>query len=87
MAASRPARSLLQETRVIDVSNENVAGYFLLLEMAFQAQRGVTFIQEALVDGPVRRVADGTTLPQCLVLIHKRAALLRVTFETGFVSA
>jgi len=32
-------------------------------------------------------MADDTTLTQCLVLIHKRAALLRVTLEAGFVSA
>jgi len=44
MAASRPTRPLLQEVRVIDVTNENVPGYFLLLEMAFQAKRSVTFI-------------------------------------------
>src|SRR5438876_10725045 len=36
MAARRPTRSLLQEVRVIDVSNENVPWYFLLLEMTFQ---------------------------------------------------
>jgi hypothetical protein len=44
MAASRPTRSLLQKIRVIDVSNENVAGYFLLLKMAFQAERGVAVV-------------------------------------------
>ena len=54
MAASRPTRPLLQEARVIDVSNENVPGYFLLLEMAFYAERRVAFIQQALVDGSVR---------------------------------
>ena len=87
MAASRPTRSLLQEARVIDVSNENVPGYFLLLEMAFQAKRRVAFVQQALVDGAVRRMADDATLPHCLVLVDKRAALLRVTLEAGFVSA
>jgi len=50
MAASRPTRSLLQEVRVIDVSNENVPRYFLLLEMAFYAKRRIAFIQQALVD-------------------------------------
>ncbi len=62
-------------------------GIFLLLEMAFQTKRRVAFIQQALVDGTVRRMADGATLPQRLVLIHKWAALLRVTLEAGFVSA
>ena len=32
-------------------------------------------------------MANNATLPQCLVLIHKWAALLRVTLEAGFVSA
>ena len=54
MAAGRPTRSLLQETRVIDVSNENVPGCFLLLEMAFYTERRVAFVQQALVDGAVR---------------------------------
>ena len=44
MAAGRPTRALLQKIRVIDVSNENVTGNFLLLEMALQAQRRVTFV-------------------------------------------
>ena len=87
MAASRPTRPLLQEARVIDVSNENVPGYFLLLEMAFYAKRCVALIQQALVDGTVRRMANGATLAHCLMLVDKRAALLRVTFEASFVSA
>ena len=54
MAARGPTRALLQEIRVVDVSNENVSLYFLLLEMAFYAKRRVTFIQQSLVDGSVR---------------------------------
>ena len=54
MAARRPTRSLLQEARVIDVSNKNVSGCFLLLEMAFDTKRRVAFIQQALVNGSVR---------------------------------
>ena len=87
MAAGRPTCSLLQEVRVIDVSNENVPRYLLLLEMAFQTKRRVAFIQQALVDGAVRRMADGATLPQRLVLVNKRAALLRVTLEASLVLA
>src|SRR5262245_47589008 len=87
MAASRPARSLLQEVRVISVANENVAGYFLLLEMAFQTKGRVAFIQQALVDGTVRRMTNGASLPHRLVLIHKWATLLRMTLEAGLVSA
>ena len=85
MAARRPTRPLLQEARVIDVSNENVARYFLLLEMAFYTKRGVALIQQALVDGAVRRMANNATLAHCLMLVDKRAALLRVTLEAGFV--
>ena len=54
MAARGPTRALLQKTRVVDVSNENVPLYFLLLEMTFYAKRRVTFIQQSLVNGPVR---------------------------------
>ena len=87
MAAGRPTRSLLQEARVIDVSNENVSGYFLLLEMAFDTKRRVALIQQALVDGAVRRMADDATLAQRFMLVDKRAALLRVTLEAGLVFA
>ena len=54
MATGGPTRALLQKTRVIDVSDENVPLYFLLLEMAFYTERRVTFIQQPLVDGSVR---------------------------------
>ena len=54
MAAGGPTRALLQKTRVVDVSDENVSLYFLLLEMAFYAKRRVAFIQQALVNGSVR---------------------------------
>jgi len=54
MAASGPTRALLQEIRVVDVPDENVPGYFLLLEMALYAQRRVTFVQQALIDGSMR---------------------------------
>ena len=45
-----PTRPLLQKIRVIDVSNENVSGYFLLLEMALYTKGRVTFVQQSLVD-------------------------------------
>jgi len=87
MAAGGPTRPLLQKIRVIDVSNENVPRYFLLLKMAFDTKRRVTLVQQSLVDGSVGGVADDTTLTHCLVLINKWAALLRVTLEAGFISA
>jgi hypothetical protein len=87
VAASRPTRSLLQKTRVVDVSDENVAGYFLLLKMAFQTKRGVAVVQQTLIHGAVRRMADTATLTHRLVLVHPWAALLCVTLKAGFVSA
>src|SRR5262245_27572546 len=86
MAAGGPTRALLQKIRVIDISDEDVPGYFLLLKMALQAERRVTFIQQSLVDGAVRRMTNDATLSYRLVLINKRAALLCVTLEAGFVS-
>jgi hypothetical protein len=86
MAAGGPTRALLQKIRVIDVSNENVSGYFLLLKMAFNTERRVTFVQQSLVDRSVGCMADHAPLTHCLVLIYKWAALLCVTFEAGFVS-
>ena len=53
MAAGGPTRPLLQKIRGIDVSNENVPRYFLLLEMAFDTKRSVALIQQALVNGAV----------------------------------
>ena len=87
MAAGGPTRALLQKIRVIDVPNENVPLYFLLLEMAFYTERRVAFVQQSLIDGSVRCMADHTTLTHRLVLIYKWAALLCVTLEAGFVSA
>jgi hypothetical protein len=87
VAASRPTRPLLQEVRVVDISNENVPGYFLFLEMAFDTKRRVAFGQQSLVDRSVGCMADHATLTHRLVLIDKWAALLCVTLEAGFVSA
>ena len=86
MAAGGPTRALRQEIRVIDVSDENMPGHFLLLEMAFYAERRVAFVQQALVDGTVRGMANHAPLTYRLVLIDKWAALLCMTLEAGFVS-
>lgn len=72
---------------MIDVSNENVSRYFLLLKMAFKAKRRIALIQKALVDRTVRRMADGATLAQRLMFVDKWAALLRVTLEARLVFA
>jgi hypothetical protein len=86
MAACRPTRPLLQKIRVVDVPYKNVPWDFLLLEMAFYAKRRVAFIQQALVDGAVRGMANDASLTHRLVLIDKRPALLCMTLEAGFVS-
>ena len=70
---------------MIDVSNENVPGCSLFLEMAFYTKRCIAFVQQALVDGAVRRMADSATLAQRLMLVDKRSALLRVALEAGLV--
>ena len=72
---------------MVDVSNKNVPWYFLLLKMALYAERRVAFVQQALIDRAVRRMTNDATLSYRLVLINKWAALLRVTFEAGFVSS
>ena len=54
MAAGVPTRPLLQKIRVIDVSNENMSGYFLLLKMALYAEGRVTFVQQSLIDRAMR---------------------------------
>jgi len=87
MAPGGPTRPLLQKIRVIDVSNENVPRYFLLLEMALQAKRRVTFGKQSLVNRAMGGMAYRAPLTHRLVLIDKRAALLCVTLEAGFVSA
>jgi hypothetical protein len=87
MTASRPTRPLLQEIRVVDVADENVSGYFLLLEMALQAKCRVAFSEQSLVDRAMRRMANQASLAHRLVLIYKRAALLCMTLEARFVSA
>src|SRR5215469_645791 len=54
VAAGRPTRPLLQKIRVIDVANENMSGYFLLLKMALYAEGRVTFVQQSLINRAVR---------------------------------
>ena len=70
---------------MIDVSNENMAGHLLLLEMALQAKRLVSFAEQSLVNRAVWRMAGGATLTHRLVLVHKRAALRGVALKAGFV--
>ena len=72
---------------MVDVSDKNMARLFLFLEMAFQAKRCVAFVQQSLVDGAMRRMADHTALAQRLVLVNKWAALHSMALEASFISA
>ena len=72
---------------MVDISDENMSGCFLFLEMALQAKRCVAFVEQSLVDRAVGRMADHTTLTHCLMLVNKGAALRGVALEASFVSA
>jgi hypothetical protein len=72
---------------VIGVSDEDVPGFSLFLEMAFQAEGRVAFVEQPLIDGAVWRMAYHTALTHCLVLVNKWAALRGVALEASFVSA
>ena len=70
---------------MIDIANQNLASLRLLLEVTLQAKRLVPFVQQSLVDGPMRRVAGHTTLAHCFVLINKGTVLCRMALEAGFI--
>ena len=83
VAARRPARALLQASRVIGTPNKDGSA-LNLLEMAFQAQIGVAHGQQLGVDTAMDRVTCRAAFPHGFVLEHKRAALGRMTFQAGF---
>ena len=85
VTAGRPAGPPLQKTGVIYVCDKNLAGDGLLLEVTLQTEGLVSFVQHALIDRSVRRMADNASLTQRLVLEDKRTPLVGVTLETGFV--
>ena len=70
---------------MIDISEKDSTGNALLLEMALQAERVVTFVQHSLVDRAVRRVAGYATLANCFVFKNKRTTLRRMTLETRVI--
>ena len=71
---------------MIDICDKDSSANALLLEMALQAERVVTFVQHSLVDRAVRRVAGDATLANCFVFKNKRTALRRMTLETCVIS-
>jgi len=78
---------LRQEIRVIDISDENMPGFFLLLKMAFQTERRIALVQQALVNRSVRGMTSEATLTHGLMLKNERSALRCVALEAGFVLA
>ena len=72
---------------MIDVAYKDSAGLFLLLEMALQAERLISFVQQSLVDRAVWRMARKATLTHGLMLKDKWSALRGVALETRFVLA
>jgi hypothetical protein len=72
---------------VIRISDENPAVDALLLEMAFETERGVTIDQHFLVNRSVGRMTSDTALAHRLVFEHEWPSLGRVTLQTGVVPA
>src|SRR5262249_47880045 len=64
-----------------------MSGFFLLLEMALQAERLISFVQQSLVDRAVWRMARKATLTHGLMLKNKWSALRGVPLERCFVLA
>jgi hypothetical protein len=59
----------------------------LLFEVAFQAERLVTFVKQSLIDRAMRRMTHNATFAHRLVFIDERTALRGVTLKTGTVLA
>ena len=76
-----------QEVGVINISDKNMPGLLLFLEMALQAKRCVAFVKKSLVHGAVGRMADHTTLPHRFVLVNKGASLGGMALKASLVSA
>jgi hypothetical protein len=87
MAAGGPAGPLLQETRVINVTDQNDSWRSLLLQVALKAKRLIALVQESLVDRAVGGMTDNAPLAQGFVLIHPRPSLRAMTLEAGVVLA
>ena len=72
-----------QARRVILPANENPSRCRLLLEMTFQAQGRIAFLEHPGIHRPVDRVAGRATLAHRFVLENERTALSRVTPATS----
>ena len=72
---------------MVDISDPNCAGARLLLEMALQTERLVSFVQHSLIHRSVWRMADDATLADSFVLINEWPALRGMTLHAGVVHA
>jgi hypothetical protein len=70
---------------MVHVPDKNLSRLSLLLEMAFQTKGRVARVQHPLIDRAMGRMTDHATLTQRFVLIEKRPALDRMTFETSLI--
>ena len=78
VTAGGPAGADLEKSRVIRVADVNVAGgniRALDLRVAAQAQVGIVFDEQFLVDGTVRIVTDGAALAEGLMLENEGPGL------------
>lgn len=84
MAAGGPARALLNAGGVIRAANQNLAALHLL-EMALEAEVGISRDEHFRIHRAVRAVARGATFPHGFVFKDKRTVLRRMTFQAGGV--
>ena len=72
---------------MIDISDENMPGFFLLLKMAFQTECRIALVQQALINRSVRRMTREATLTHSLMLKNEWSALRSMALKAGFVLA
>jgi len=86
VAARAPASALLQQHRVRNVADKNLAARLVLnLRVAFKAKIRVALQEQLAVNRTMRIMADGATLPQRFVFEYKRPRLLAMALGTRFI--
>ena len=85
MTSGRPAGPARKKKGVIDIADQDRVIHRLPLEVALQAKRLVSFLQQSLVDGAMRRMTDGAAFTDCFVFKNKRPALGAMTLKADVV--
>ena len=88
VTSGRPAGATRHERGVIDAPDGQCAWLGIGprdLGVAFQAEVIVPFYQHFGVDGTVRLVADGASLPERLMLVNVRLGLFSMALSACFV--